>query len=64
MDHELLVAKFRLKLKKVKKTTRPFSYDQNQIPYDHTVEMTNIFNGLDPIDRVPEELWMEVCDIV
>ena len=44
--------------------TRPFRYDLNKIPYDYTVEMTNIFNGLDPIDRVPEELWMEVCDIV
>ena len=63
-DHELLVAKFRLKLKKVKKTTRPFSYDQNQIPYDHTMEVRNRFKGLDLIDRVPEELWMQVRDIV
>ena len=63
-DHELLIAKFRLKLKKIGKTTRTLRYDLNQIPYDHTVEMTNIFKGLDPIDRVPEELWMEVCDIV
>ena len=61
-DHELLIAKFRLKLKKVGKTTRPFRYDLNQIPYDHTVEMTKRFKGLDLIDRVPEELWMEVND--
>ena len=63
-DHELLIAKFRLKLKKVKKTTRPFRYDLNQIPYDYTVEVTNRFKGLDFIDRVPEELWMEVHDMV
>ena len=63
-DHELLIAKSRLKLKKVGKTTRPFRYDLNQIPYDYTVEVRNRFNGLDLIDRVPEELWMEVCDIV
>ena len=63
-DHELLIAKFRLKLKKVGKTTRPFRYDLNQIPYDYTVEVTNRFKGLDLIDRVPEELWMEVHDIV
>ena len=63
-DRELLTAKFRLKLKKVGKTTRPFRYDLNQIPYDYTVEMRNRFNGLDLIDRVPDELWMEVCDIV
>ena len=63
-DHELLIAKFRLKLKKVRKTTRPFRYDLNQIPYNYTVEVTNRFKGLDLIDRVPEELWMEVCDIV
>ena len=63
-DHELLTAKFRLKLKKVGKTTRPFRYDLNQIPYDYTVEVTNRFKGLDLIDRVPEELWMEVPDIV
>ena len=56
-DHELLIAKFRLKLKKVGKTTRPFRYDLNQIPYDYTVEMWNRFNGLDLIDRVPDELW-------
>ena len=64
LDHELLIAKFRLKLKKVGKTTRPFRYDLNQIPYDYTVEVRNRFKGLDLIDRVPEELWMEVCDIV
>ena len=63
-DHELLIAIFRLKLKKVGKTTRLFRYDLNQIPYYYTVEMTNRFKGLDLIDRVPEELWMEVCDIV
>ena len=51
-------------MKKVGKTTRPFRYDINQIPYDYTVEVTNIFKGLDVIDRVPEELWMEVHDIV
>ena len=63
-DHELLIAKFRLKLKKVRKTTRPFRYDLNQIPYDYTVEVKNRFKGLDMIDRVPDELWMEVRDIV
>ena len=63
-DHELLIVKFRLKLKKVGKTTRPFRYDLNQIPYDYTVEVTNRFKGLDMIDRVPEELWTEVHDIV
>ena len=62
--HELLIAKFRLKLKKVGKTTRPFRYDLNQIPYACTVEVRNRFKGLDMIDRVPDELWMEVCDIV
>ena len=51
-------------LKKIGKTTRPFRYDLNQIPYDYTVEVTNRFKGLDLIERVPEELWMEVCDIV
>ena len=55
-DHELLIAKFRLKLKKVGKTTRPFRYNLNQIPYDYKVEVTNRFKGLDLIDRVPEEL--------
>ena len=62
-NHELLIAKFRLKLKKVGKTTRPFRYDLNQIPYNYTVEVANRFKGLDLIDRVPE-LWMEVRDIV
>ena len=62
-DHEVLIAKFRLKLKKVKKTTRPFRYDLNQIPYDYTVEMRNRFKGLDLIDKMPDELWMEVCNI-
>ena len=63
-DHKLLIAKFRLKLKKVEKTTRPFMYDLNQIPYDYTVEVRNRFKGLDLIDRVPDELWNEVHDIV
>ena len=62
--HELLIAKFRLKLKKVGKSTRPFRYDLNQIPYDYTVEVRNRFKGLDLIDRVHDELWTEVCDIV
>ena len=63
-DHEHLIAKFRLKLKKVGKTTRPFKYDLNQIPYDYTVEVRNRFKGLDLIDRVPDELWNEVHDVV
>ena len=63
-DHEHFIAKFILKLKKVGKTTRPFRHDLNQIPYDHTVEMKNRFKGLDLIDRVPEELWAEVSNIV
>ena len=63
-DHELLIAKFRLKLKKAEKTTTPFRYDLNQIPYDYTVEVRNRLKGLDLIDRVPDELWMEVRDIV
>ena len=63
-DHELLIAKFRLKLKKVGKTTRPFRYDLNQIPYNHTVEVTNRFKGLDLIDRVLEELWIQIHDMV
>ena len=63
-DHEVLIAKFRLKLKKVGKTTGPFRYDLNEIPYDYTVEVTNRLKGLDLIHRVPEELWMEVCNIV
>ena len=63
-DHKLLIAKFILKLKKVGKTTRLFRYDLNQIPYDYTVEVRTRFRGLDLIDRVPDELWMEVHDIV
>ena len=63
-DYELLIAKFRLKLKKAGKTTRPFRYDLNQTSYDYTVEVTNIFKGLDLIDGVPEEVWMEVHNIV
>ena len=63
-DHELLIAKFRLQLKKVGKTTRPLMYDLNKIPYNYTVEVTNRLNGLDLIGSVPEELWMEVHDIV
>ena len=55
-DHELLIAKFRLKLKNVEKTIRPFRYDLNQIPYNYTVEVTNRFKGLDLMHRVPEEL--------
>ena len=63
-DHELLIAKFRLMLKKVGKTARPFRYDLNQIPYDYTVEVRNTFKSLDLIDRVPDELWNEARDIV
>ena len=63
-DHELLIPKLRLKLKKVAKCTRPLRYDLNQIPYNYTVEVTNRFGGLDLIDRAPEELWIEVHDIV
>ena len=62
--HELLIAKFRLKLKKVGETTRPFRYGLNQIPYDYTVDVRNRFKGLDLIDRVPDEVSVEVCDIV
>ena len=58
------MAKFRLKLKKVGKTTRPFRYDLNQIPYDYTMEVTNRFKGLDLVDRVLEELWTEVHNIL
>ena len=61
-DHELLITKFRLKLKKAVKATTPFRYDLNQIPYDYTVEVRNRFKGLDLIDR--DELWNEVRDIV
>ena len=60
----MYIAKFRLKLKKVGKTIRPFRYNLNQIPYDYTVEMRNRFKGLDLTDRVPDELWTEVHDIV
>ena len=63
-DHELLIAKFRLELKKVGKTTRPFRYDLNQISYDYRVEVRSRFKGLDLIDTVPDELWTEVRDIV
>ena len=60
MEHQLLIEKFRVKLKKVGKTTRPFRYDLNQIPYNYTVEVMNRFKELDLLDRMPEELWMEV----
>ena len=63
-DHELLIAKPALQLKTVGKTTRPFRYDLNQIPYDYSVEVMNRFKGLDLIDRVPDELWLEVRDII
>ena len=62
--HELLIAKFRIKLRKSEKTTRPLRHDLNQVPYDYTVDVTNRFKVLDLKDRVPEELWTEVCDIV
>ena len=61
---EILIGKFRLKLNKVGKTTGPFRYDLNQIPYDYTMEVTNRFKGLDLVDRLPELLWTEVCNIV
>ena len=63
-DHEHLIAKFRLNLKKVEKTTRPFRYDLNQIPYDYSVEVRNRFKGLDLIDRMPDELWTEDHSII
>ena len=63
-DHEVLIAKIRLKLKKVGETTRPFRYDLNQIPYDYTVEVRNRFKGLNLTDTVPDELWTEVHDLV
>ena len=63
-DHELLITKFRLKLKKAGKTTKPFRYDRNQIPFDYTVDVRNRFKGLDLIDKVPDELWNEVHNIV
>ena len=62
-NHELFIAKITLKLKKVRKTTRPFRYDLKQSPYDYTVEMTNRFKGLDLKERVPEELWKKVYNI-
>ena len=62
--HELLITKFRLKLKKVGKTTRPFRYNLNQITYDYRVEMINRFKGLDLVDRMSEELWTEMCNIL
>ena len=64
LDHELLIAKFRLKLKKVGKTTRPFRYVLDQIPYDYSAEVINRFKGLDLADKVPEELWIEVHNLV
>ena len=64
LNYAELIVKFRLKLKKVQKTTRPFRYDLYQIPYDYTVEVTNRFKELHLLDRVPEERWTEVCDIV
>ena len=63
-DHELLIAKFRLRLKKVGKTARPLRYDLNQIPYNFTLEVMNRLKGLDLVDRVLEELWTEACNIV
>ena len=63
-NHELLITKFRLKLKKIGKTARPFRYDLNQIPYDYTVKVRNRIKGLELINRVPDELWMEVHDTV
>ena len=63
-DYELLIAKFRLKLKKIGEITRTFRYDLNQIPYDYTLEVTNRLKGLDLVDRVPQELWKEVRNIV
>ena len=63
-DYELLIAKFRLKLKKIGENTRTFRYDLNQIPYDYTLEVTNRLKGLDLVDRVPQELWKEVRNIV
>ena len=63
-DHELFFAKFKHNLKNIGKTTSPFRYDLNQIPYYYTVEVTNRFKGLGLIERVPEKIWMEICDIV
>ena len=64
LKSDCFIAKFRLKFKKVGKTTRPLRYDLNQVRYDYIVELTNRFKGLDLVDRVPEELWTEVCNIV
>ena len=63
LDHELLITKFRLKLKSVRKTTRPFRYDLNPIPYDYTVEVRNRFKGVDLIDRLPDGLWTGIKTI-
>ena len=63
-DHELLITKFRLRLKKVGKTARPFRYDINQIPYDYKLEVANRVKGLDLVDGVPQELWTEFHNIV
>ena len=63
-DHQLLIAKFRLKLNKVERTTRQFRYDLNQIRYDYTEEATNRFKALDVVDKVPEELWTKICTVV
>ena len=63
-NHELFIVKFKLKLKKVGKTTRLFSYHLNQIPYDYTVEVIGRFKGLDLVDKVSEKLWMEVHNTV
>ena len=63
-DHQLLIAKFRLKLNKVERTTRQFRYDLNQIRYDYTEEATNRFKALDLVDKVPEELWTKICTVV
>ena len=64
LDHQLLISNCRIKLRKVGETARPFRYDLNQIPYDYTVVGMNRFKGLDRVDRVPEEQWMEVCNTV
>ena len=63
-DHDLVIAKFRLKLKKVEKTTRTLRYDLNQISYHYTVEVMNRFKGLDLVERVPEELWIDIHNTV
>ena len=63
-DHQILIAKFRLKLKKAGKTTRPARYNLNQIPYAYALEMMNRFKGLDLVNSVPEEVWTEVCNTV